>query len=302
MVYKYKFYMWLIDTLIKQPLTLPEIIKKWEQSPINDDGNLLNNRSFARYRREAESLMDVSIIFDKAQNNVYRIEKDDDFPNSTQDWMLSAFRISQLSKRVNAKNNIILEEAPPAAFRLQEIMHAIDLKLTIELSYKSHYSDFPDSFKFKPAFVKLFKQRWYVIGFNIDKQSYKTLALERIHQLNILEDEPFKFTKQQVKLLDPDTYFENCYGVIREKEPTRITFRAFWPQDAYLKDTPLHHSQKVINKTEDYTDYEVFLRPSFDLIQEFLWNREQLVVLTPAHVKQEMVDVLQKSLKNYADL
>ena len=57
MIFKYKFCLWLIDTLSIQPLTLPEIQKKWLNASANEDGAPLAARTFTRYRPEAESLM-----------------------------------------------------------------------------------------------------------------------------------------------------------------------------------------------------------------------------------------------------
>ena len=37
MIFKYKFCLWLIDTLSIQPLTLPEIQKKWLNASANED-------------------------------------------------------------------------------------------------------------------------------------------------------------------------------------------------------------------------------------------------------------------------
>ena len=39
MIFKYKFCLWLIDTLSIQPLTLPEIQKKWLNASANEDGD-----------------------------------------------------------------------------------------------------------------------------------------------------------------------------------------------------------------------------------------------------------------------
>lgn len=292
--------MWLIDNLSNGPLTLAEIQKKWEDSQINEDGTLLTSRTFTRYRREIESLMKVDICCDKSQGSIYYINKETDRHENVQEWMLSAFRMSQLSDRVNQRKSILLDEAPPASNRLQDIMEAIDKQIPLRLSYKSHYKDVPSEMTFYPSFVRLFRQRWYVIGEYIEKKIPKTLALERIKQMELIKADTFKFSQKNTKLLsDPERYFEDCFGVIRMEEPIFITFRAFWPQDAYLKDTPIHYSQKVVNETTDYSDFEVYVRPTYDLTQEFLWNRDKVTILSPSSFKDKMVEILENTLKSY---
>lgn len=298
MVYKYKFYMWLIDTLSKQPLTLPEIQRKWELSSANEEGSLLAERTFQRYRREVESLMDVQIVCNKSDGNRYQLVNYD-ADSVSHNWMLSAFRISQLSSQVNNKNKIVLETAPPAAHLLQELLDAINTKKILYITYKSHYKEHIDAFELFPIFVKLFKQRWYVVGWDKESDKPRTLALERIKTMEINENEKFKLTPRIKKLVQPDTFFEDCFGVVRMEEPQIIKFRAFWPQNLYLKDTPIHTSQTVITDTEDYTDFEIFVRPSYDLKQEFLWNRDKLAILSPQKLKEDMIEIIQAMLESY---
>lgn len=107
MIFKYKFCLWLIDTLSIQPLTLPEIQKKWLNASANEDGDPLAERTFNRYRREAESLMYVDIKCDKRDGNLYKIIRPDGFKNDElQQWLLSAFRVSSLAERVNQREEV----------------------------------------------------------------------------------------------------------------------------------------------------------------------------------------------------
>ena len=99
--------------------------------------------------------------------------------------------------------------------------------------------------------------------------------------------------------MKPEVYFEHCFGIIRQFEPIRICFRAFWPQDAYLKDVPVHSSQIEVNHMEDYTDFEIFVRPTYDLKQELLWHRDKLAVLAPESFRQDMIQVLHATLSGY---
>ena len=113
MIFKYKFCLWLIDTLSIQPLTLPEIQKKWLNASANEDGDPLAERTFNRYRREAESLMYVDIKCDKHDGNLYKIIRPDGFKNDElQQWLLSAFRVSSLTERVNQREEVMIEPAP----------------------------------------------------------------------------------------------------------------------------------------------------------------------------------------------
>ena len=78
MNFKYKFCIWLIDTLLlnKQGLTIDEIQHKWRISSYNPDGGLLTERSFHRYRNETESLFNIDIVCEN--HEVQQVETLDD--------------------------------------------------------------------------------------------------------------------------------------------------------------------------------------------------------------------------------
>lgn len=299
MIFKYKFCLWLIDTLSIQPLTLPEIQKRWLKASANEDGDPLAERTFNRYRREAESLMYVDIKCDKRDGNLYKIIRPEGFKNDElQQWLLSAFRVSSLAERVNQREEVMIESAPPAANLLQDVMNAIDKKHPLRIVYKSHYQEEKEII-LMPAFVRLFKQRWYVIGQVRGKEHTMTCALERIKEVELLEGEKMKFSPKLRSQLKPEVYFEHCFGIIRQHEPITIRFRAFWPQDAYIKDVPIHSSQIEVGHTDEYTDFEIFVRPTYDLKQELLWHRDKLAVLAPESFRKDMMDVLRATLSGY---
>lgn len=299
MIFKYKFCLWLIDTLSVQPLTLPEIQKKWLNAAANEDGDPLAERTFNRYRKEAASLMYVDIRCDKRDGNLYKIIRPEGFKNDDlQRWLLSAFRVSSLAERASRRKEVMIEPAPPAATLLQDIMDAIEYKYPLRILYKSHYQEEKEAILL-PAFVRLFKQRWYVIGEVRGKERTMTCALERMKEMEVLEGDKFKFSPRLRKILNPEVYFEHCFGVIRQYEPVTIRFRAFWPQDAYLRDVPLHASQVEVEHTEDYTDFEIYVRPTYDLKQELLWHRDKLAVLSPETFRQDMMQILRATLSGY---
>ncbi|ADV44832.1 WYL domain-containing protein [Bacteroides helcogenes] len=298
MIHEYKFCLWLIDTLGKQSLLLSEIQERWMRSSANDEGIPLTARSFLRYYKKACSLMYVDIECNKSTNRYELIWPEDFKGRELHNWLLSAFRVSCLAQRVNQHADVMIEPAPPAACLLQDVMDAIDRKRTLRFTYKSHYQ-IPHDIVFYPAFVRLFKQRWYVIGEVKGRNYTRTFALERMTGVEVLEGEKAKFSSGLKKILKPEIYFEHCFGIIRQFEPITIRYRAFWPQNAYLKDAPLHSSQVEVEHTDDYTDFEIFVRPTYDLKQELLWHRDKLAVLSPESFRQDMLSILRATFDGY---
>ena len=98
-----------------------------------------------------------------------------------------------------------------------------------------------------------------------------------------------------------EAYFNDCFGIMVDGrlKTERIVLRAYGLEPYYLRDLPVHHTQKVIKKTDEYTDYELRLRPAEDFIQYLLslstWSR----VLEPEWLVEEMQQRLKDGLGRY---
>ena len=300
MNYKYKFCIWLVDSLLnnKRSMTFKKIQEKWKDSSFNPNGEVLTLRSFYRYKQDAQSLFNVDILCDKKNGSTYWIDASTEFhENKPMQWLMNGLRISNIQAACKDSSKIILEPAPVGIQRLQTIIEAIEDKNTLNITYKSHYGE-PKEHQFIPVFIRLFKQRWYVIGQDIELEQPITFALERICELSH-QEEARELSENLVDILDPETYFTDCYGIIRKHNPIKIQFRAFWPQNLYLKDLPIHESQILIDETENHSDFEIYVRPTYDLKQELLWNRDKLAVLAPESFRQDMIAILEATLKGY---
>jgi predicted DNA-binding transcriptional regulator YafY len=79
----------------------------------------------------------------------------------------------------------------------------------------------------------------------------------------------------------------------------RIVIRANAPYMNYVRTLPLHHSQKEIKTTDQYADFEFYLKPTFDFRQELLAQGHDVEVLLPAQLREEMKEMLEKMLGRY---
>ncbi|MGJ1190751.1 helix-turn-helix transcriptional regulator [Sphingobacterium siyangense] len=291
---KYKFCIWLVDSLLRKPLSFEELQNKWTSSSSNDSNKELSERSFIRYRREAELLFHVQIKYEKRIGKYSLVDSENIQQDKLLSWILATYRLSNVSLDIKQKAIIQLEPPAPKSEYLNIILEAIESKSMLHLTYKSHYKD-PEELDFYPVFVRLCQQRWYVIGINLNKDLVRVYAFERISNLTIrsYDGKPISHT------INPDEYFSYSYGVINDEEPQLIQIRAFWPQNLYLKDVPLHPSQEALYETEDFTDFELFVRPTYDFIQALLSQREQVIVLGPHHLVKNMQEVIAKMAANY---
>ena len=66
-----------------------------------------------------------------------------------------------------------------------------------------------------------------------------------------------------------------------------------------MRDLPLHHSQREIDKTEDYTDYELYLKLTDDFKTKLLSRGSWLEVLSPKSLADEIVKWHQGAIDRY---
>ena len=160
----------------------------------------------------------------------------------------------------------------------------------------------------QPAFVRYFKQRWYVVGVKnsnaeVDvRKLVRCLPFDRISFLKLI-CEKHPLSAKMKKFLTPENYYEDCFGIYRmEDVPVeKIRIRAFYPEYNYIEEVPLHESQQKVKESKDgmYREYTLTIRPSRDFLQELLWHGRNIIVLKPESLRQEMIGILKDMTKSY---
>ena len=115
----------------------------------------------------------------------------------------------------------------------------------------------------------------------------KVYALDRILDIDI-EFESFTLPAD----FDAESFFSSCFGIIvSDEDPQTIKLKVDAFQSNYLRSLPLHPSQKETERTEEYSVFTYFLRPTFDFVQELLTLRETAEVLAPKELRAEMARI-----------
>ena len=63
----------------------------------------------------------------------------------------------------------------------------------------------------------------------------------------------------------------------------------------------LHESQEEIVKNEEYSIFKYYIRPTFDFIQEILWNGEDMEVLEPLWLRKEIAGKIERMWNKYKE-
>ncbi len=301
-VSQYKKYIWLVDTIRSAgKISREEIDRKWANSSINENHERgLADSTFFRYKNDVEILFDIEILCDRA-NGLYYID-DSDINSKTKQWLLSQFAVSQsLDTSRELRDRILYEPIPEGTEYLTTIVNAMRDSKWLRVSHLRFDSkDAPHVFLLAPLCLKVFKQRWYVLGFveeidgigNIPKDEPRLYALDRIKHIDT-EEKTFRLPKN----FDPQSYFSGYYGVFRGKQFTPEIIRARLSEAAapFVRSLPIHHSQKEVESCV----FEWFVAPTLDFVQQLRTYGSELEILAPESLRQQFAEEAQKVLNYY---
>ncbi len=289
-------YVWLVDTISRYGrITLKDLNKAWLRSEISE-GKPLARRTFFHYRDGVEEMFDINIQCDKSTFEYYIDTSGEEHNARLQSWLVDSVSISgMLSGAHDISGRIMLENVPSARQYLPVVIDALKQNRRISFSYKSYTRSRPtDGIVLEPYFVKIFKQLWYVIGLNVKDKQVKTYSLDRMSQLNLLQD-----TFVMPEDVNPSEFFKDCFGIITNRNrPKRIVLRVEPTQAKYFRALPLHSSQQE----EVHDEYSVFtyqMRITYDLKEELMSHGASIEVLEPQELKLLIRNELEQALKNY---
>ena len=294
----FKQYIWLTDTIYRSGgISLQELNERWVRTEMSG-GLPMTRMTFNRHKMAIEEIFGLCIECQRKGGYYYYIENEEVLKNNNlQHWMLDSLSISNLLMESGSlKDRIVLENIPAGKKYLQPIINAMKQDHRLMMTYRKFGQTTGYTITVEPYAIKVFKQRWYLLAKDNKRESPTIYALDRILALEETE-ESFVYPSD----FDTETFFKDCYGVIcgTEDNPQRIVVRAYLPLTNYLRTLPLHHSQKVLKSTPDYTDFEFYLCPTFDFRQELLSQGEEVEVLEPMGFREEMKGIAKKMMERY---
>ena len=218
--------------------------------------------------------------------------------NTVQNWLLTTLSVSNsLTESLSIQNRILLENIPSGGAVLQTVIKAMKDGFMISAEYRRYGVAEPKKFLMSPYCVKLFRQRWYALcrhrnGF------FGVFSLDRFLRVELSEQ---RFE------IDPDfnaaEYFSECFGIVSEVNAPAIPIivRAFDSERYFLRDLPIHHTQREIATTDDYSDFEIVMRPTFDFSAHILSRGIMLKVIEPQWLADEIRDMHREAAEMYCE-
>ena len=291
----FKQYVWLVDTIRRAGrITLREITERWLRTEMSE-GIPYSRTTFRRHREEVEEMF--GIIIDCDNENRYFIDDPSLMSNdSVPRWMLSTLAVSNIvSEARGLHDRILLESIPSESEHLQIVIEAMRNSHRISITYRRYGDEKPSVWRVEPYCIKLFRRRWYLLG-RFENGGFITLSFDRMLEISVT-DETFKMNRN----FDAQTYFSDYFGVMTDDSLPieRIILRAYGNEPYYLRDLPLHPSQREVGTGENFTDFEVCLHPTRDFLAYILSRGGWVQVISPDNIVLEIKQMLNATEEKY---
>lgn len=295
-------YVWLIETIYRaRRITFKEINKRWRDNVEMSGGEDIPLRTFNNWRYAIQDMFGLFIENERYGDYRYYIENEEDISNNgLRSWIYSTYCVGNaLAGSQSIKSRILLEDVPSGQVYLHAIIDAMKENRVLNITYKSFWSEKERTYNVQPLCIKLFRQRWYLVV-RYDKPGYSpwVCALDRILLLEKTEE-----TFTMPKDWDAEEYFDGFIGVLCYNDCNKETvkIKVSTSQANYLRSLKLHESQEEVERNEDYSIFTYYLRPTYDFMQELLWNGEEVEVLEPQWLRDEMRGRIERMLDLYKE-
>ena len=255
-----------------------------------------SKRTLQRDMKEIRNVFGIDIEYSKSNKGYYisQIETE----NMNFQRMIEAFDMfNSLNLAQDLMPFIHLEKRrPQGTENLYGLLHAIKNRLKIKFTYQKFWEEELSQRLVEPYALKEFKNRWYVLAKDSKDNNIKSFALDRLTNLEI--------TTQSYQY--PDNYsieqsYRYCFGIIspNDEEPQDIIllFNPF--QGKYIKTLPLHETQQVLVDNDKETRIKLKLCLTHDLIMELLSFGDNMKVIEPKSLADEIKQAHKNAYKQY---
>ncbi len=294
----FRCYIWLTETIYTAGyITRQEIDEKWAHNTSLNHHNesRIPERTFHNWKNAIEDMFQIVIRCDRSRNRAYYIENRDDLKHDdVRAWMLNTFAVNTLiNDSQDLKRQILFEQIPSGQRFLAPVIEAMRDKVVLRMTYQSFSKAHPSTFTVKPYCVKVYRQRWYMLG-KSEVSELRMYSLDRIVEL-----QPTGKHYRLPANFDAEAYFAHMVGVSDAmNKPEIVTIRVSRKQADYLRTLPIHDSQHEEERNKDYSIFRYFVVPNFEFVQELRAQGSALQVLEP----QWLADRMKRESEKVTDL
>lgn len=289
-------YFHILNRLRKSPASFKEIDAYLsQQSEWQDENFQVSKRQFSRIIKDINSIFELDIDYDPTRDVYFIDEESESDITSRRLEALDTFHALKVGK--DTSKIIHFEQSHPQGSEyLMPLIQAIKKEVRVQFTYLKFWDNFSTIRTVEPYALKEFKNRWYLVGKDIKDNKIKTFGLDRLSNL-ILSDTKFTVPAS----FSVDSYFQHCFGIITpdKGEPEEVVLSFAPHQGKYVKTMPMHDSQEILIDNENEVRIRLKLFLTYDFLLELLSHSDNVKVVSPDKLVNQIKNVYQNALNQY---
>lgn len=292
-------YIWVVKTIHRAGrITLKELNEKWRANVDLSRGEDLPRQTFDRWKSGILDLFGILIDCEQRGGYHYYIANPKELSEGKlRTWLLNTYGTAEtLSSNLSIHDRILTENIPSSQDHLSTVLEAMKSNNTLHITFKAFTMKEPKRFLVEPYCVKMSAQRWYMLARNTEHKNLRLYSLDRIEAVEI----------SNTRFVLPDDfnakdYFAEFFGIVLDESvPLQtIILRADKYHQNYMRTLPLHPTQREIFACDDYADFELRLRPTYDFYMKLMSFGNMIKVLEPKNLQEEICKWLENTIEMY---
>ena len=258
------------------------------------------------YTEEDYSINDIPLSEDEIESIKFATNTLIQFRDSAM-FKQFGFAIDKIFDRINISpdpnaadiSNLVQFEIPVSSAGnelLAPLLNAIRHKNVVTFDYASFVNGVKKAREVVAMLLKEYRNRWYLISFDLDKSTIITYALERIENMVITDqnnEKEINFNAEQ--------FFKNAIGITANENATveNVILKADNISAKYIQSQPFHHSQEVITEGEKQTTFSLQVLISEELIRSILSYSGEVEVVKPIGLRETIITRIEKMNQIY---
>lgn len=292
-------YIWVVKTIHRAGrITLKELNEKWRANVDLSRGEDLPRQTFDRWKSGILDLFGILIDCEQRGGYHYYIANPKELSEGKlRTWLLNTYGTAEtLSSNLSIHDRILTENIPSSQDHLSTVLVAMKSNNMLHITFKAFTMKEPKRFLVEPYCVKMSAQRWYMLARNTEHKNLRLYSLDRIEAVEISNTRfvlPNDFNAKD--------YFAEFFGIVLDESvPLQtIILRADKYHQNYMRTLPLHPTQREIFACDDYADFELKLRPTYDFYMKLMSFGNMIKVLEPKTLQEEICKWLENTIEMY---
>ncbi|MEH0154734.1 WYL domain-containing protein [Limibacter armeniacum] len=180
---------------------------------------------------------------------------------------------------------------------LANLIRIVKEKGVVRIGYQKFGSEEWKHYTVHAYLLKEYKDLWYLTGFVEERNEVRTFGVDRITTVEELNKG--RIEESEVNF-DPDNFFRYCLGVTALAEEPQEIMLSFTPQMGnYIKTSPVHHTQEIVQDDEDVCVVRLKLVNNHELRNWILGFGASVKVLKPEKLKEQIKEEILQSMLHY---